>query len=54
MTIAKLMRAAGYFTGVVGKWALGPTYSDGAPLKQGFDYFFGYPTQVAAHNYTGE
>ena len=25
MTIAKLMRAAGYFTGVVGKWALGPT-----------------------------
>jgi len=33
---------------------LGPTSSDGAPLKQGFDYFFGYPTQVAAHNYTGE
>ena len=25
-----------------------------APLKQGFDYFFGYPTQVAAHNYFPE
>ena len=54
MTIAKLMRTAGYFTGVVGKWALGPPSSDGAPLNQGFDYFFGYPTQVAAHNYFPE
>ena len=54
MTIAKLMRAAGYFTGVIGKWALGPPSSKGSPLKQGFDYFFGYPTQVAAHNYFPE
>ncbi len=54
MTVARLMQEAGYHTGIIGKWALGDTDTSGAPLKQGFDYFFGYPTQVAAHNYYPE
>lgn len=53
-TVAQLMRSAGYYTGIIGKWALGSASSSGAPLKQGFDYFFGYPNQVAAHNYFPE
>jgi arylsulfatase A-like enzyme len=50
-TGAVAMRRAGYYTGMIGKWALGPVNSSGAPLKQGFDYFFGYADQVTAHNY---
>ncbi|MBD3267530.1 sulfatase-like hydrolase/transferase [bacterium] len=39
-TIAKLMKQAGYRTGICGKWHLGydPKFS---PLNHGFDYFFG-------------
>jgi arylsulfatase A-like enzyme len=54
MTVARLMREAGYHTGIIGKWALGDAGTSGEPLKQGFDYFFGYPTQDAAHNYYPE
>ena len=53
-TIAKMMRGAGYSTGIIGKWALGSASSSGAPLKQGFDYFFGYLDQVAAHDFFPE
>lgn len=53
-TIAKLMQNSGYSTGIIGKWALGSASSSGGPLKQGFDYFFGYANQVAAHNYYPE
>lgn len=49
MTIASLLRGAGYTTGMVGKWHLGfeggsiPTGADmrGGPLDRGFDQFFG-------------
>jgi arylsulfatase A len=51
MTVGKLMQSGGYFTGLIGKWALGAAGTSGEPLKQGFDYFFGYPTQLSAHNY---
>lgn len=54
VTIAKLMRGAGYYTGIIGKWALNEPSGSGAPLNQGFDYFFGYPYQRAAHNYFPE
>jgi len=53
-TVAKVLRRAGYHTGIIGKWALGSVGSSGAPLMQGFDYFFGYPNQTAAHNYFPE
>jgi arylsulfatase A-like enzyme len=40
-TIAEALRAAGYATGIVGKWHLGyrPAYN---PVVQGFDFFRGY------------
>jgi arylsulfatase A len=53
-TVARLMQNTGYHTAIIGKWALGSSKSTGAPLKQGFNYFFGYPNQVSAHNYYPE
>lgn len=50
-TIARLMSGVGYRTAMVGKWALGKHGSNGDPLAQGFDYFFGYDNQGDAHNY---
>ena len=42
LTIAELLKKAGYHTACVGKWHLGhlPEFM---PLKHGFDYFYGYP-----------
>ncbi len=51
VTIAKLLKAKGYATAAVGKWGLGPPGSEGDPLRQGFDHFFGYNCQRHAHNY---
>ncbi|MCI0624969.1 MAG: arylsulfatase [Acidobacteria bacterium] len=51
ITVAQVLRGAGYSTGLVGKWGLGMPGSDGVPNKQGFDYFFGFLTQTHAHNY---
>ncbi|HEY0549657.1 MAG TPA: sulfatase-like hydrolase/transferase, partial [Verrucomicrobiae bacterium] len=51
VTLAKLLRERGYATAALGKWGLGFPGSDGEPLKQGFDRFFGYNCQAAAHNY---
>ncbi len=51
MTIATLLKGAGYNTGLIGKWGLGDEGTTGTPGKQGFDYFFGYLNQTRAHNY---
>src|SRR5262245_4747678 len=47
-TLPQLLKAAGYHTGMVGKWHLGfkPEY---APQKRGFDSFFGFPG--GSHSY---
>lgn len=50
-TVAELMRAAGYATGAIGKWGLGPVGSSGDPNVQGFDLFYGYNCQREAHSY---
>lgn len=50
-TLAKLLRAQGYATGAFGKWGLGGPDSSGAPLRQGFDHFYGYNCQRHAHNF---
>ena len=50
-TIAELLKQAGYATACVGKWGLGGPTSEGNPQNKGFDYFFGYLSQGAAHNY---
>jgi arylsulfatase len=51
VTIGRLLQAAGYVTGAIGKWGLGGPGSSGAPNLQGFDFFFGYLCQRVAHNY---
>src|SRR4029079_14632117 len=37
VTIAKILKGAGYTTGVIGKWGLGLENNSGRPDKQGFD-----------------
>ncbi len=51
VTLAKLLKQQGYRTAAMGKWGLGYPGSEGEPLKQGFDRFFGYNCQRQAHNY---
>ncbi|NOU61766.1 arylsulfatase [Marinifilum caeruleilacunae] len=51
LTIAEIMKQAGYVTGAFGKWGLGYPGSEGDPNKQGFDEFFGYNCQRMAHRY---
>jgi arylsulfatase A-like enzyme len=51
VTVAALLKQAGYVTGLIGKWGLGEAGTTGVPTKQGFDSFFGYLNQVHAHNY---
>ena len=42
ITVAELLKSAGYQTGIVGKWHLGqlPQF---LPTRQGFDWWFGLP-----------
>jgi len=51
VTVAELLKRAGYRTGMFGKWGLGEPYSTGIPSRKGFDEFFGYLDQTHAHNY---
>jgi arylsulfatase A len=51
VTIAQVFQRAGYRTGAMGKWGLGPVGSTGAPDQKGFDLFFGYNCQAIAHSY---
>ncbi len=51
VTVAELLKQAGYATGIIGKWGLGEEGSTGIPNRQGFDYWFGYLNQRHAHNY---
>ena len=51
VTVAKVLKQAGYATGCFGKWGLGGPKSEGAACRQGFDEFFGYYDQLKAHNY---
>ena len=51
LTVAEVLKNAGYRTGVVGKWGLGNVGTTGYANAQGFDYSFGYYDQIRAHNY---
>jgi arylsulfatase A-like enzyme len=46
-----VFKKAGYATGAIGKWGLGPATSTGDPNAHGFDQFFGYNCQAVAHSY---
>jgi arylsulfatase A len=51
VTLAAMMKKAGYATGCIGKWGLGSRHSTGDPNTVGFDHFFGYYDQRDAHYY---
>ena len=51
VTLAHLLRTAGYATGGFGKWGLGAPGSVSDPLASGFDRFYGYNCQRQAHSY---
>ena len=55
VTVAEVLKKAGYTTGGIGKWGLGNPGTGGEPEKQGFDHWYGYLDQVHAHDhYTNE
>jgi arylsulfatase A-like enzyme len=51
VTIAQVLKKAGYATGGFGKWGVGDRGTTGVPEKHGFDIFFGYYHQVHAHTF---
>ena len=51
VTIAEVLKQAGYATGMVGKWGVGLPGTDGTPDKQGFDFSCGFYDQMRAHTY---
>ncbi len=53
-TIATMLKSAGYNTALIGKWGMadGKAFNLNAmPSHNGFDYFYGYKTHLAAHHY---
>jgi arylsulfatase len=51
VTLAEVLKTAGYRTGIAGKWGLGGPATEGEPNRQGFDHWFGYLCQREAHRY---
>jgi len=54
VTIAEVLKQAGYRCGGVGKWSLGDAGTVGRATNQGFDTWFGYLNQDHAHHYFTE
>ena len=51
VTMAEVLKGAGYTTGFIGKWGIGLPGTEGAPDKQGFDFSYGYYDQARAHGF---
>jgi arylsulfatase A-like enzyme len=51
VTVAEVLRDAGYATGIVGKWGLGEPETTGIPNRQGFDDWYGFLNQDHAVDY---
>jgi arylsulfatase A-like enzyme len=51
ITVAQLLKQAGYATAIVGKWGLGMPEDKSSPLDFGFDHHYGYLCQGVAHTY---
>jgi len=54
ITVAQILKTAGYATAVAGKWGMGMFDTTGSPLKKGFDHQIGYNCQRHAHSYFPE
>jgi arylsulfatase A-like enzyme len=54
VTVAQILKTAGYATACMGKWGMGMFDTTGSPLKKGFDHFYGYNCQRHAHSYFPE
>jgi arylsulfatase A-like enzyme len=54
LTIAKVMKQAGYRTAAIGKWGIGHPPPPDDPQRKGFDYFYGYINMWHAHNFYPE
>ena len=51
VTVAEVLKGAGYTTAFIGKWGIGLPETEGAPGKQGFDFSYGYYDQARAHGF---
>ncbi|MCL2305614.1 MAG: arylsulfatase [Planctomycetaceae bacterium] len=51
VTLVGELKKLGYVSGAFGKWGLGSPDSVSTPLRIGFDRFYGYNCQRAAHTY---
>ena len=51
VTIAEVLKNAGYITAMTGKWGLGEPGTAGLPNDQGFDEWFGFLNQRRAHDH---
>jgi arylsulfatase A len=51
VTVAEVLKKAGYDTALIGKWDLAGPDGTGIPNQHGFDYSFGYQHSARAHNY---
>ena len=54
VTVAEVLKRAGYATAMAGKWGIGTPGTEGVPHKQGFDLAFGYYDQRRAHTFFPE
>ena len=54
VTIAEVLRQAGYETACIGKWGIGAPPPLDDPNQQGFDMFYGYISMWHAHNFYPE
>ena len=51
VTVAEVLKSAGYATGCFGKWGIGNPPPRDDPNRQGFDQFYGYVNMYHAHNF---
>ena len=51
VTVAEVLKRAGYHNALVGKWGLGNEHTTGMPGNKGFDEFVGFLDQTHAHDY---
>lgn len=50
VTLASVLKPAGYATAMIGKWGIGSPIPLNDPNKKGFDYYYGYLDMYHAHN----